>query len=444
MAIKDTSKLTQPSRLVSEYNNRDDVSGQSRLPTGYEGNNIPDDFFIPACTIEDVDKAVFKLFDSDLQLTVTQRGEQKTIPVIFATGERFALVKRLKPVRDSEGAIILPLISIRRSGMTQSKSQTGRGQDTGDMVIKKRLDSSDRRYQTIVNNLNLVNQKNVVSDKRIIDNEDPKRNVDPGFVGSRDYTSGPVQADLFPRIGSNIFEIITIPFPKFYGMTYEVTFWTQYTTHMNSLLEQTILSYQAPGNNFKITTDKGYWFVAYVDDEFADGTNFDDFTDQERIVRYTFTLSVDAYLVANQPDGKVSPFRRFVSAPSVSFEMAGASAQIRAGTEATSELGNHSTDAFMLEDTMLLDRHGNEKSFRGRKTQLVKNPFGPGYLNVLSSDSRTGESVTSVLIQEDYGDLNASSGGGSSSGQSGPSRVTLSNKADSEIPGGSSSSGGGG
>ena len=83
---------------------------------------------------------------------------------------------------------------------------------------------------------------------------------------------------------------------------------------------------------------------------------------------------------------------------------------------------------------MLLDRHGNEKSFRGRKTQLVKNPFGPGYLNVLSSDSRTGESVTSVLIQENYGDLNTSGG------SSGASRTTLSNKANSEISGGSSSS----
>ena len=60
--------------------------GDYRIPTGYEGTNIPEDFSIPECTIEDVDRALFNLFDEDLMFTVEQSNEQKKVPVIFATG----------------------------------------------------------------------------------------------------------------------------------------------------------------------------------------------------------------------------------------------------------------------------------------------------------------------------------------------------------------------
>jgi hypothetical protein len=432
---KDTTKLSEPASLANDYDSRETVDGSSRIPTGYEGTNIPDDFSIPECTIEDVDKAVFKLFDQDLNLAITHYGKQKKVPCIFATGERFALVKRLKPIRDDDGAIILPLISVRRSGMTQSKSQSGRGQDTGDLMIKKRLDSTDRRYQQIFNKLNLANQDNVTSDLSIIDNDDPKKGAMPGRFGSREYSKSPTSSDLIPRIGSNIYEVITIPFPKFYGMTYEVTFWTQYTTHMNSLLEQTIIAYQAPGNNFKVTTDKGYWFVGYVDDEISDGTNFDDFTETERIVRYTFTLNVDAYLVANRPEGGVSPFRSFVSAPTVSFSIEGASGQVRAGSSTPNPLGASDPDSFMLEDVEILDRHAGENLWRGRKDTRVKNPYGPGYLSILSSDSRTGESIVSARVVEDLGSLTANAGEGN--------LTKLGNATNSFIPGASTPGDGG-
>ena len=42
----------------------------------------------------------FKLFDEELGLQVTTEKQGVTdIPVIFATGERFALVKRKKPIK---------------------------------------------------------------------------------------------------------------------------------------------------------------------------------------------------------------------------------------------------------------------------------------------------------------------------------------------------------
>ena len=35
-----------------------------KIKTGYEGTNVPDDFSIPPVGIEDIDRAIFTLFDS--------------------------------------------------------------------------------------------------------------------------------------------------------------------------------------------------------------------------------------------------------------------------------------------------------------------------------------------------------------------------------------------
>ena len=96
------------------------ASVQDRIKSGLEGQNIPADFYLPPCGLEDIDRALFNLFDKELQFSIDQRGESRKVPVIFATGERFALIKRREPLRDENEALILPLISIRRTSIDQS------------------------------------------------------------------------------------------------------------------------------------------------------------------------------------------------------------------------------------------------------------------------------------------------------------------------------------
>ena len=47
------------------YKNRNDSFSGS---TGNEGANIPDDLELPSCTLEDVDRALFNLFDKQIPL----------------------------------------------------------------------------------------------------------------------------------------------------------------------------------------------------------------------------------------------------------------------------------------------------------------------------------------------------------------------------------------
>ena len=290
------------------------TSKQERLPSGLEGQNIPDDFYLPPCGLEDIDKALFDLFDKEIQFSISQKSESRKVPVVFATGERFALIKRKKPLKDENGALILPLISIRRTSIEQSSS-VEKLADVGDLVIKRRLSARDPVYQNLINRQDLRHQENVRSSDNNATSADPISSK-PGTVNSRRL---PVQtASGGPVISNNagshhIYEVITIPFPHFIDVSYEITFWTSYTSHMNQMIEKFVGSYTGTRNQFKIESEKGYWFVAYPDVSVSNQDNFDDFTNDERIIRYTFNMKVPGYIVASQNPGNMSPFRKFDS-----------------------------------------------------------------------------------------------------------------------------------
>src|SRR3990167_11059914 len=70
--------------------------------------------------IFDIDQAMFDLFDKTINAHVEQNGISKKVPVIFAAGERWALVRNHEALRDKNGTIILPMIAIRRLEMLRA------------------------------------------------------------------------------------------------------------------------------------------------------------------------------------------------------------------------------------------------------------------------------------------------------------------------------------
>jgi len=378
-----------------------------RLPDGLAGNEVPDDFSIPSCGIEDVDRALFNKFNKEIGFVLEQHGEVKPVPVVFAGGERFAMVKRKDPIRDENGTLILPLIAIYRTGISQSETLSGLGrgvgQDTGTLTIRTRLSDRDRDYQRVKNVLGLKNQVDVASSENQIQASEPEA-AEPGTLATRrrvgrrydDLEKGHV---LGTDMRDNIFEIISIPFPEFFKATYEVTFWAQHIQHMNRLLEMMMTAYDAQGNQFKITSPKGYWFVAFVDDDLQPSDNFKDYAKTERIVKYTFQIQTTGYIVAAQHEGQRNPFRRYLSAPQISFGIYEASGQIVPPRSAGA--GSGEPGSFVLSDVVELDKQGQPILGRNHSPDkvltVVEDPFARGeersYARVLTTDQRAGETV---------------------------------------------------
>jgi hypothetical protein len=299
---------------------------QEKVDSGFTGD--PAEFTMPSCTIEDVDRGVFNLFDNELPFYYKRKDSQKKVPVIFATGERFALLARNKPLRDKSDALILPLISIVRSGIEQENAKGASQFQGGPITVKASISKEDPMYQRYQNRLGFKNSDNIAISTNENNTADGiAGSSDPGRIATRrEAPSITVSARagtvLKPTVGKNLFEFIEIPPIKQYTASYEITFWAQYTQEMNSMLTVMMNGYvENRRRTLVIETKEGYRFVAYVDAALSPQNNFDDFTDAERLVKYSFTMSVGAYLVASSIPGAPVPFRKTVSAPEISFDV---------------------------------------------------------------------------------------------------------------------------
>ena len=265
-------------------------------PTGYnEGNDA--DYVIPSCGLEDLDKSMFDLFDKEIPLFFDMHGTQKKVPVIFATGERFALIRRKKPLVDRDGALILPLISITRTSVDNIPQKGIANNQMFPETITKRISAKDLEYRQ---NKNIENLKNVKGEDL---------NLDPNL-------------SLKPRLEKNIIETIELPPVKYFSAVYDITLWTSFTQQMNSLLESIMSSFTLnPSQQFQLKSEKGYTFSAFMESSFSQDSNYADFTDAERYIKYTMNINATGYIIAPNILGGKTAIKSFLSAPEVSFDV---------------------------------------------------------------------------------------------------------------------------
>ena len=309
--------------MTTRYNAKPQLRyGVAGVPTGYEG--VSDhDINIPPCGITDMDRALFTLFDKELNLTVKSKNGILKVPVVFAGSEKWVQMKKKGGLRDQGGSLILPILTIERTDIVQSidKDIAGRGrnQATGKMTLKRRLSPSDRGLQSLLNRELLRNQVNLAVNPN--DASVPNQLLTNRDIG--DLNADPTISDGAGLVGNtrqNIFEIITIPTPQFITIKYEVQLWTQYKEQVNQMIEGILSSYLPQIRGWRIDTDKGYWFVAYVtSDDFKSESNDDDTTGKERVVKHTLSIEVPGFVLASDAPGGAVPVRVHVSNPKVSF-----------------------------------------------------------------------------------------------------------------------------
>tara|TARA_R110001583_G_scaffold16272_7_gene66657 strand:- start:1471 stop:2676 length:1206 start_codon:yes stop_codon:yes gene_type:complete len=389
-----------------------------KIDSGYEGV-VPEDFNIPASNIEETDRALFSLFDKRLSFQVKVKDQATKVPVVFSTGERFALTRRRQPIRDRNNALILPIISIHRAGIDTSPDQGGYGtpisfRDQQSYIVRKRLSEKDRDYQKIINKLGIKNQDDVASrssfaEKRIF----PGNIAKAGRIASRrnlnnlTYEDDPAGDFLRNNIGDNIFEIITLPYPTFMTISYEITFWTQYMQQMNQMIEILFSQFDGQDQAFQIKSRDGHEYVAYLKSPLANQDNFADFSLDERIIKYTFNIDIPTYLLATEHPGQPSPFRRFYSAPQIEFGYVQTSTQVIQKENNPAKVINQ--NKFVLNEVENLNVDGETPGMRGQGSErlldVIKDPFTgedtDRYVRVLTRHQRSGETVSSARITVD-------------------------------------------
>jgi len=360
--------------------------GQQPLPTGYPDGGLTSDFVIPSVGLEDVDTALFNLFDKELplQIDATSTTDMKKVPVIFAGGEKWAMIKRNKPLRDKANTLILPLITIGRTGFSQTPTEDmvarGINQKTGEIIIRRRLDKSDRGYQNLINKTSLKGQSNLAVNPldAIVDQLSTIR------------TTGEISND--PTVNSgglllgkkgkmnNAYETIVIPAPQFVTVSYDVIVWTQYTHHMNQVMETIISSFLPQVQGWRIDTPKGYWFLANVEEgSFNTETNFEDMSLGERIIKQKFTVKVPAYILASSAPGVPLAAKKYVSVTSISFDV-GTSGKNVPSAESPTQKDMSVIDPFLGSDDPTLPLGDSSRRSREHDQRMLNSarPFVGG------------------------------------------------------------------
>ena len=370
-------------------------------------NAATEDYEVPSSGIESIDRAVFQLFDSTISFETSINGDLSKVPVVFASGERFALTRRNSPIRDKNNTLILPIISIVRGEIDFSPGQSNRGsaittRDQPSYIVKKRLANSDRNVQNILNKFRLKNQSNVAL------SANPGDVFSPDQLASRrinNFSKAGGYVGLKENLDKNIFEIIQVPYPTFIAITYDITFWCQYVSQLNSMQETYLSQFRGQAEEFVLTTPEGYEYVAASSTTFTSDNNFDNYTEAERLIKTSVKLTVPGFIINPKQPGLPNQIRSTFSAPFVEFGYFATKTEINTDSNDIADQRDRDPNKFILSDVSSFEQIKGIPE-RGQSSEKVRNviinPFTDEeevqYSKVLTRNDRSGETVASNLI----------------------------------------------
>jgi hypothetical protein len=222
-------------------------------------------------TIETIDLAVYEWLNESMDLhTTTNRGFKKA-PVIWVSAERAFQAKNNKELRDKEGALILPLISVERSGFEKDPARKGPA-----WAHIPPVDDEKGGSFTITRQIKQDKTSNFA-------NADSKKKT--GQIN-------------FPRKNEKIvYETISIPLPVSINVNYMIKLRTEYQQQMNDLT-QPFVTRTGNINHFMLRKD-GHKYESFIDGTFTSNSNVESMGEDERMYETEINLRVLGYLVGD-------------------------------------------------------------------------------------------------------------------------------------------------
>ena len=205
-------------------------------------NQLPvDSEYIKGVRLIDVDTTIAEYMVDTIIPDLEEGGKKIKVPLLYGNAERWEGARRRGYLRDVRGKLEIPLVMFKRNSVER-----------------------DASLQHFKDGVSMPAYK-VYSKKNRYERFSLQNGVRP------------------------VYELYNVAMPSYVTVTYEVMIWTSFTEHMNKVVEA-----------FQYATDRywgkenGYKFRARIESfdtaqEVAEGS--------ERVIRTTFTISVNAYLL---------------------------------------------------------------------------------------------------------------------------------------------------
>ena len=245
-------------------------------------DNVPlKEIEIPISTIETIDQALFDAIDEKMNVFAqTNKGWEK-VPVIWLGAERAHQIKDNRDLRNSQGFLKLPIVTIERTAIAKDPTKKGSiwaaapevADNKGGAITVARRIKQDKTA-------NFVNAE--VHRKR-------------GPIGKQ--TVGHGQFNFPTKSTKVVYETVTIPIPVYLDVTYVLTLRTEYQQQMNEILTPFVTM---PGNiNYFIAGKHNHRYECFIQPDFSQENNMASMEEEERIYKTTVEIKVLGYVFSD-------------------------------------------------------------------------------------------------------------------------------------------------
>jgi len=240
---------------------------------------IHEEVIIPS-TLEKIDESFFEHIDDTFNIHATTNKGFKKVPVLWMTAERSHQIKNNQSLRDKNGVLILPMITIERTSVDKNPANKGVFQGNVAPVKDKKGGS-------------------IVIARKI------KQNKTSNFASADTYRLfGQLN---FPFKNKKIVhQTVTIPMPVYITINYTLTLRSEYQQQMNEMITPFVTKTGAV-NHFVIKKEK-HFYEAFIQQSFAQGNNVASLAEDERSYQTTISIQVLGYLIgqgSNQDQPKL-------------------------------------------------------------------------------------------------------------------------------------------
>jgi hypothetical protein len=211
--------------------------------------------FVKGVKLIDVDTTIAEYMIDTIIPDVEEHGNKVKVPLLYGNAERWNNARAKGYLRDQRGKIQIPLVMFKRNSIERD-SNLSQFKDVNTLPAYKKYSPKNR------------------------------------------YERFSLQSNAGPS-----FEQYEVSVPDYVTVSYEVMIWASFTEHMNTIVEA-----------FQYATDR-YWGK---EDGFKFRTRIDSFDNQqevgegsERIIRTSFTMVVNAYLLPETYDEKPTVRKSF-------------------------------------------------------------------------------------------------------------------------------------
>ncbi len=245
-------------------------------------------------TIETIDAAIYN-YIKGLNLHAATNKGFVPVPIIWVGAERTFQLKNDLTLRDSEGLLKLPLITIERTEIEKDPSKS--------LIPANVPDYGNGGYMRV--------RRRIKQDKTAAfkNAQNLKKHGASENVGTTDkeYLLGRKLPDNMARMfdtrpagvkGKVVYETVFVPIPVYVNVKYEVHIRTEYQQQMNQLITP-FISGNRKGRNHKYFTVKedNHLFEGFIENSFSNDNNAAKLDEEERIFNSIVNIGILGYLM---------------------------------------------------------------------------------------------------------------------------------------------------